>query len=188
MLSVFTGGEALAVKVFAFLQSVLYLISSLLFYPVVFLLVVLFFYVVYKLGVFVGEYALRRKGVYPFLSRYLEELDALISQEADEVEIENLLQSWQQRMYLDLDKLRALVRVGPSLGLMGTLIPMGTGLAALAKGQMEKLISSMIIAFTTTVVGLAIAVIAYLLGAVKERWLEEEARLMEYYTEKRVKR
>ncbi len=177
----------MAVKLLALFQSVLYLISSLLFYPVVCLLVVLFFYVVYKLGVFVGEYTLRRKGTRPFLSRYLGELEALISEEMDEVEIENLLQSWQQRMYLDLDKLKALVRVGPSLGLMGTLIPMGTGLAALAKGQMEKLISSMIIAFTTTVVGLAIAVIAYLLGAIKQRWLDEEARLMEYYTEKIVR-
>ncbi|KXK32176.1 MAG: hypothetical protein UZ01_00637, partial [Candidatus Brocadia sinica] len=73
-----------------------------------------------------------------------------------EVRIEYLLQSMEQKMVKDLDNLRLLIRVGPTLGLMGTIIPMGPALSALSQGDLEKLSSNIIIAFTTTVVGLAI--------------------------------
>jgi hypothetical protein len=49
-----------------------------------------------------------------------------------------------------------LIRIGPGGGLIGTLIPMSTGLAALSQGDMSKLSSELVLAFTTTVVGLAI--------------------------------
>ena len=48
-----------------------------------------------------------------------------------------------------------LVKVGPSLGLLGTLIPMGSSLASLATGNLEAMAGQMIVAFTTTIIGLA---------------------------------
>ncbi|MCK6468949.1 MAG: MotA/TolQ/ExbB proton channel family protein [Candidatus Brocadia sinica] len=100
-----------------------------------------------------------------------------------EVRIEYLLQSMEQKMVKDLDNLRLLIRVGPTLGLMGTIIPMGPALSALSQGDLEKLSSNIIIAFTTTVVGLAIGIIAYFLSMIKNRWIHEDIKNLEYFTE-----
>jgi biopolymer transport protein ExbB/TolQ len=87
----------------------------------------------------------------------------------------------------EVDKIRLIVRIGPSLGLMGTLIPMGTGLAGLTKGNMAQLSSSLILAFTTTVVGLALGIAAHFFSVVKERWVTEDMRQINLITEAMVK-
>ncbi len=56
---------------------------------------------------------------------------------------------------------------------MGTLIPMGPGLAALGGGDVNTLAQAIIIAFNTTVVGLAAGGIAYFISKVRRRWYEE---------------
>lgn len=72
-----------------------------------------------------------------------------------------------------LEKTDIVTRLGPTLGLMGTLIPMGPGLAALGSGDINTLASAIIIAFDTTVVGLAAGGIAYVISKVRRRWYEE---------------
>ena len=66
---------------------------------------------------------------------------------------------------------------------MGTLIPMGIALSALAQGDMPKMAGSMVTAFTTTVVGLACGLAAYLMSMFKEKWVRADMREMEYFTE-----
>jgi len=75
------------------------------------------------------------------------------------------------------------VRIGPGLGLIGTLIPMGTGLAALGQGDMTKLSSDLVIAFTTTVVGLTMGMVAYFFYTIKKRWVEEDIKNIEMATD-----
>ena len=82
-----------------------------------------------------------------------------------------------------MDKIRIVVRTGPSLGLMGTLIPMGTGLSGLTQGNMAQLSSSLILAFTTTVVGIALGISSYFFTVVKEQWMLEDMRRMNLITE-----
>lgn len=72
-----------------------------------------------------------------------------------------------------LEKTDIVTRLGPTLGLMGTLIPMGPGLAALGSGDVNTLANAIIIAFDTTVVGLAAGAIAYVISKVRRRWYEE---------------
>ena len=60
---------------------------------------------------------------------------------------------------------------------------MGTGLASLGSGDMARLSSDLVIAFTTTVVGLAIGITAYCIYTVKRRWVEEDIKNMELATE-----
>ena len=52
-----------------------------------------------------------------------------------------------------------LVKLGPMLGLMGTLIPMGPALTRLAAGDISSMAYNMEVAFATTVVGILIAAI-----------------------------
>lgn len=73
---------------------------------------------------------------------------------------------------LRLERADLLARSGPILGLMGTLIPLGPGLAALGSGDIEILATAMTVAFDTTVIGLLIGLIAYLIGRIRRRWYE----------------
>lgn len=71
-----------------------------------------------------------------------------------------------------------LLRLGPLLGLMGTLIPMGPALTALAAGDMRNMAEQLVLAFTTTVVGLATAVIATSITTVRRRWYAADLRMI----------
>lgn len=58
---------------------------------------------------------------------------------------------------------RLLIRLGPSLGLIGTLIPMGPALAGLANGDLVSLSQNMQVAFSTTVLGVLVGGIGFVI-------------------------
>ena len=62
-----------------------------------------------------------------------------------------LLQESEFSTMRRLEKTRILVRVGPMLGLMGTLIPLAPALTGLAKGDTQTLAENLTIAFSVTV-------------------------------------
>ena len=64
-------------------------------------------------------------------------------------------------------------KIGPTLGLMGTLIPMGPGLAALGSGDVTTLSNAIIVAFDTTVVGIGAGAVAYVVSKIRRRWYEQ---------------
>ncbi len=188
----------------ALLKTFIYLISSSLLYPILFLLVILILWIIIYAGSFFAEWLERlrlisfsaaelssflrkenkQKIISHRVSSYLKRLRLLLNRsQFEEIEIENLLQDTNLTMWKSLDRIRIIIRIGPSLGLIGTLIPMGTGLAAMGQGDMAKLSSDLVIAFTTTVVGLAIGIIAYFFYTVKRRWVEEDIKNMELATE-----
>lgn len=174
------------INLFAGLETFLYVISSLLFYPVIAGLVLLVFWIVAYFGSFLREYFERRNGHFSALAaykRWLENFNYYGDPVLAEVELERALQRAELKLIKSLDRIRFAIRVGPALGLMGTLIPMGIALSALAQGDMPKMASNMVTAFTTTVVGLACGIAAYLMSMVKERWIRADMREMEYLTE-----
>ncbi|MBN2705297.1 MAG: MotA/TolQ/ExbB proton channel family protein [Deltaproteobacteria bacterium] len=97
-----------------------------------------------------------------------------------DIRAEKILQQQEMRVAVILDKTRVMIRIGPMLGLMGTLIPMGPALLALTQGDLTLMANSLIIAFGTTVAGLAVGVVAYLLAVVRDRWYARDLRDMEY--------
>ena len=94
----------------------------------------------------------------------------------------NLRQAIAERQG-SLEKYRMLIRLDPALGLLGTLIPMGTALASVGKGEINLVSAELVVAFTTTVVGLAVGSIAFLIYSVKRRWVASDIRQIEYITE-----
>ena len=72
-----------------------------------------------------------------------------------------------------------LARIAPMLGLMGTLIPLGPGLAALGSGELSILTTAMSVAFDTTVLGLLVGIIGFVLGRIRRRWYDDALRCME---------
>lgn len=173
------------------LESFLYIISSVLLVPVVVGLVLLTCWVVVFFGWFLRELLDRRRGHYVALLRYrkvLEQQMATAPQQTHlDIVLERLLQAGELQLIKSLDKIRFVIRVGPALGLMGTLIPMGISLSAMAQGDMPKMAGSMVTAFTTVVVGLACSVVAYIMSLVKEKWVRADMREMEFLTEQTLR-
>jgi len=193
------------IDVGALLKSFIYIVSSLLLYPTILLLSILVVWILVFSGSFIGEalgrLRLRRvSGVelsrmditgdlsdvcsYHVRGYLAAALEALHSGGAlRDTLLENLLQEKSAELWKSLDYTRMLIRIGPGLGLIGTLIPMGTGLAALGQGDMSTLSSDLVIAFTTTVVGLAIGLMAYFFYWKKKRWIEGDIQRMEFLSE-----
>ena len=77
-------------------------------------------------------------------------------------------------------KLSLLTRIGPMLGLMGTLIPLGPALAGLAAGDMRTMAQNLIEAFTTTVLGVLIGSIAYGISLTRRAWYARDLSDLEF--------
>jgi biopolymer transport protein ExbB/TolQ len=75
---------------------------------------------------------------------------------------------------------RVLTRIGPMLGLMGTLIPLGPALQALTKGDLQTMANNLTIAFVTTVVGLLIGGISYTINLFRDGMLSMDLSDLEY--------
>ena len=85
-----------------------------------------------------------------------------------------LISAEETKLIKKTNKTDILVRVGPSLGLLGTLIPLGPGLAALGTGDIATLAESLTIAFDTTVTGLTVGALSFLISKYKKQWYESE--------------
>jgi biopolymer transport protein ExbB/TolQ len=79
-----------------------------------------------------------------------------------------------------LERTRILVRAGPALGLMGTLIPLSPALAALADGDVSELTNELRVAFSVTVAGLLIGMVAFGVSLVRDRLYSQDYSDVEY--------
>ena len=79
-----------------------------------------------------------------------------------------------------LERTRMMVRFGPALGLMGTLIPLSPALEGLAKGNVKLLSDNLRVAFSVTVIGLLIGAIAFAVSLVRDRLYAQDLSDLEY--------
>jgi biopolymer transport protein ExbB/TolQ len=94
-----------------------------------------------------------------------------------------LLQEYEFYTVKRLERTRVLVRIGPMLGLMGTLIPLSPALAALAEGDTQTLADKLRIAFSVTVIGLLIGGLAFAVSIVRDRIYSQDISDLEYLLE-----
>jgi len=79
-----------------------------------------------------------------------------------------------------LSRTRLLVRLGPALGLMGTLIPLAPALDGLARGDVDALTDNLRLAFSITVLGILIGVLSLALSLFRERLYGQDFSDLEY--------
>ncbi len=72
-----------------------------------------------------------------------------------------------------------IAKIGPMLGLLGTLIPLGPGIIALGQGDTITLSSSLLTAFDTTIMGLIAAAVAVVISTVRTRWYGDYISIIE---------
>jgi biopolymer transport protein ExbB/TolQ len=92
---------------------------------------------------------------------------------------EHALVRYELAVQRRLDRTRLLVRAGPALGLMGTLIPLAPGLAALGDGNVSTLAEALRDAFGATVVGLLVGTVAFALTLARTRMYTEDLAALE---------
>jgi biopolymer transport protein ExbB/TolQ len=90
--------------------------------------------------------------------------------------LEECLLRFETRIRDSAHGAQVLVKVGPSIGLLGTLIPMGGALAAMSQGNLESMAGQMVAAFTSTIIGLAAGTAAFVVAAVRLRWVAQDIR------------
>ena len=83
-----------------------------------------------------------------------------------------LVEYEEEKIDKTLQKTDIITRVGPTLGLMGTLIPMGPGLAALGASDVNTLAESLTLAFNTTIVGIGSGALCYVIGKIRSGWYD----------------
>src|ERR1700722_7762660 len=96
--------------------------------------------------------------------------------------VEHALADYELAVQRRLDHTRILVRTGPALGLMGTLIPLAPGLAALGRGEVATLATDLRTAFAATTVGLLVGTVAFALTLTRTRMYTEDLTALERAT------
>ncbi len=182
------------------ITNVLYWLSTGLLIPVTLLLIFFLVRSLILIGSFYGTYLSRNK-VNCALNRKIDEGNAL--QMLDELKedpkrpakiveclmrvrhnhnnpimLDKILGDYEIASEKDLDKSKLLVKIGPMLGLMGTLIPMGPALVGLATGDVASMANNMQVAFATTVVGIIIGAVGFITLQVKQRWVADDMNIL----------
>lgn len=91
----------------------------------------------------------------------------------------NMVESEDMKAAKKLEKTDIIAKIAPAVGLMGTLIPLGPGLAALGAGDIQSLSQQLIIAFGSAIIGMAAAAIGFTISKVRRRWYEGEISTLE---------
>ena len=106
-------------------------------------------------------------------------LAAAASKGNDKQAAEHALADYELNVQRRLDRTRIIVRAGPAVGLMGTLIPLAPGLAALGRGDLPQLASDLRTAFAATVIGLLAGTVAFALTLTRTRMYSEDLTALE---------
>lgn len=107
-------------------------------------------------------------------------------QRGDDNAIELALVDYELSAQQRLDRTRILVRTGPAVGLMGTLIPLAPGLTALGNGEITQLAADLRTAFAATVIGLLVGTIAFALTLTRTRMYSQDLASIEHATSQLV--
>lgn len=161
-------------------------ISEILFYPVLFALLASLLWIIFQLGKCLREAVQRNGGSFVWLNKKvnaLEQTNQKAAPQVVDIELEKVIQTAEKQAASQLNHTRFSIKAGPTLGLMGTLIPMAEALLGLSKGNLPALASNSSTAFATTVLGLAVGLIAYTLTTVKEKWIRSDLQVITFKAE-----
>ncbi|WP_020585371.1 MotA/TolQ/ExbB proton channel family protein [Desulfobacter curvatus] len=189
------------------LMEILFQITMVLKIPVVVCLLLLFAVILFETGMFLNEWVNRRaksgqwetfqdtfilKPITP--ARILETLSgnlqicpetvAAFLEKAGE-HPEN--SAYLEKVFTDVEMEAARrcrlvqlgVRLGPVLGLMGTLIPMGPALMNISTGNLETMAQNLIMAFSTTVIGLLTGSVCLVILVVRQHWYKMDIAFLD---------
>lgn len=185
-----------------YITDILYWISSGLLVPVILILIFFFLRSLLLLGGFFSQYlTMRKSGI--LLQKEVKQLTAdnlytlsdhlpkgklpvvtciskMLENRNSPAKVTFLLDEYECLMERELETPKMFTKMGPMLGLMGTLIPMGPALVGLSSGDIASMAYNMQVAFATTVIGLFAGGIGFVVKAVKQRWYRRDMGMLNY--------
>jgi integral membrane protein len=113
-------------------------------------------------------------------SLYIHYLRDMLHHKPDEAYYDYMISNFENEADKDIATSKLLAKVGPVLGLIGTLIAMSPALVGLSTGDISKMANNMQVVFATTVVGLVISLVGLVTLQFKQRWYTKEINNLEY--------
>ncbi|MDR2121939.1 MAG: MotA/TolQ/ExbB proton channel family protein [Flavobacteriaceae bacterium] len=113
-------------------------------------------------------------------SIYIKYLRDLLERPSSEAYSDYLISNFENEADKDLFLSKILAKLGPVLGLIGTLIAMSPALVGLSTGDISGMAYNMQVVFATTVVGLVVSVIGLVTLQFKQRWYAKEVNNLDY--------
>lgn len=184
-----------------YISDILFWISTGLLVPVIVLLIYFFCRALILAGTFFGQYIDRQRVMkqlqpeidnltdvdtlsekLPSRSRslFVQYLKQMMEAADNFPKIDKIMADYEIAAEKDLAISKLLTKMGPMLGLMGTLIPMGPALVGLSTGDIASMAYNMQVAFATTVVGLFSSAVGFATQQAKQRWYISELNDLEY--------
>lgn len=187
------------------ISQLLFLVSDSLLIPDIIVLLVLFVRALFLVGNFYNQYITKYKNerqLRPILneltpermealqaalpekdnSLYIKYLRAILARPADDTYADYMITNFENDAEKDVVTSKLLAKVGPVLGLIGTLIAMSPALTGLSQGDISKMASNMQVVFATTVVGLVVSLVGLVTLQFKQRWYAKEVNQLDYIT------
>ncbi|MDE6049082.1 MAG: MotA/TolQ/ExbB proton channel family protein [Paramuribaculum sp.] len=185
------------------ISNILYWISTGLLVPVIVLLIYFFIRALILIGAFFSQYMVERKTsvllqekiTTALPSQILDNIEAMpasgtslinkylkevASEKGNEARMQLIVSEYEIAAEKNIAGSKILTKMGPILGLMGTLIPMGPALVGLATGDIASMAYNMQVAFATTVVGLVVSAIGFVTQQARERWATRNLVVLDY--------
>ena len=91
-----------------------------------------------------------------------------------------LITKFENEAEKDVSLSKMLAKIGPVLGLIGTLISMSPALVGLSTGDISGMAYNMQVVFATTVVGLVISAVGLISMQFKQRWYAKDVNNLDY--------
>ena len=187
------------------ISQLLFLVSDSLLIPDIIVLLVLFVRALLLVGSFYNQYITKYKNerqLRPILqqltperieelqavlpekdnSLFVKYLRAILARPADDAYADYMITNFENEAEKDVVTSKLLAKVGPVLGLIGTLIAMSPALTGLSQGDISKMASNMQVVFATTVVGLVVSLVGLVTLQFKQRWYAKEINQLDYIT------
>ena len=187
------------------ISQILFLVSDSLLIPDIIVLLVLFVRALFLVGSFYNQYITKYKNerqLSPILNQltpermeelqaalpekdnslYIKYLRAILARPADDTYADYMITNFENDAEKDVVTSKLLAKVGPVLGLIGTLIAMSPALTGLSQGDISKMASNMQVVFATTVVGLVVSLVGLVTLQFKQRWYAKEVNQLDYIT------
>ena len=187
------------------ISQILFLVSDSLLIPDIIVLLVLFVRALFLVGSFYNQYITKYKNerqLRPILNQltpermqelqaalpekdnslYIKYLRAILARPTDDTYADYMITNFENDAEKDVVTSKLLAKVGPVLGLIGTLIAMSPALTGLSQGDISKMASNMQVVFATTVVGLVVSLVGLVTLQFKQRWYAKEVNQLDYIT------
>lgn len=113
-------------------------------------------------------------------SLFTKYLRDLLTTPASEAYSDFLISNFENEAEKDSSLSKLLAKMGPVLGLIGTLIAMSPALVGLSTGDISGMAYNMQVVFATTVVGLVVSAVGLVTLQFKQRWYAKDVNNLDY--------